>query len=208
MEPNPYMRHFCSGVVVVCYGLVLFNCSEKKVATEETTFTKQDSVTDSYLAYQDSMLQAWNVMINDDNQKIKSMHNLLHELQVSNPNQKAEFAVIQERLEQLLVMRYTQKSMENPDVVEEYDFASNSLLSELISTAEAQSEFAYNTTLQALVEEIQMADQRTINYRQDYDAIVNNYNNFIDRNKNFLSDINTNTLPEKKPMFQMVSEDE
>lgn len=183
----------------------MWNCTEKPAATS-TTFTKQDSVTDTYLAYQDSMLQAWNIMINDDNQKIKSMHNLVHELMVSNPDHRDDFTMYEERLEQLLHIRYTQKSLANADVVEEYDFASNSLISELLSLAESQTEFTYNTTLQQLADEIRLADQRVNNYRNDYDGIVTAYNRFLEKNKNFLSEVDQDTAPDKKPLFQMVSE--
>jgi hypothetical protein len=199
------MRKVFSGIVISCFGLALFNCGKKPTATEETTFTKQDSVTDTYLAYQDSMLQAWNIMIHDDNQKLKKMHNLLHELMVSNPDQQEEFSRFEERLEQLRQLRYTQKSMANADVVEEYDFASSSLVSELLSITESQPEFAYNSTLQALAEEIQLADQRVNNYRNDYDMIVMSYNRFLEKNQHYLKALDQ-TDPEKKPLFQMVSE--
>ncbi len=202
------MKKIISGILISCCGMTLLFCSGKKTTTEETAFTKQDSVTDLYLAYQDSMLQSWNVMINDDNQKLKSMENLLHELQISNPGQKEQFDAFNNRLEQLWHMRYNQKSLGDPGVVEEYDFASNSLVSELLTLAEAQKEFAYNATLQAIAEDIRMADQRVMNYREDYDAIVTHYNRFIDRNKNFMTEINPNTMPEKKPLFQMVSDEE
>lgn len=199
------MTKFFSGIFISCFGIVMWNCTEKPAATS-TTFTKQDSVTDTYLAYQDSMLQAWNIMINDDNQKIKSMHNLIHELMVSNPDHRDEFTMYEERLEQLLHIRYTQKSLANADVVEEYDFASNSLISELLSLAESQTEFTYNTTLQQLADEIRLADQRVNNYRNDYDGIVTAYNRFLEKNKNFLSEVDQDTAPDKKPLFQMVSE--
>jgi hypothetical protein len=200
------MRKFFSGIVITCCGVALLNCSEKPAASEETAFTKQDSVTDTYLAFQDSILWSWNVMINDDNQKIKAMHNLIHELMVSNPDQNETFRNFEERLEQLTHLRYNQKTIANADAVEEYDFASSTLVTELLTLAESQSEFAYNTTLQTLAEEIRMADERVANYRADYDAVVTGYNQFLDRNKNFLSEVDHNTMPEKKPLFQMVSE--
>lgn len=182
----------------------MLNCTSKPQSPEHTAFTKQDSVTDTYLAYQDSILWAWNVMINDDNQKIKAMHHLLHELKVTNPDGKEAFQQFEERLELLNTLRYDQKSIANAEVVEEYDVASTSLVSELLAFAEGQNEFAYNTTLQNLAEEIKMADERVGNYRADYDAIVTGYNRFLERNKNYLTEL-TDT-PEKKPLFQMVSE--
>jgi hypothetical protein len=104
-------------------------------------------------------------------------------------------------------LRYTQKSMGDEDLIEEYDFASNSLVIELISLAESQKEFAYNTKLQKLVEDIRIADQRVSNYRQDYDDITMRYNQFLETNHLYLKDISQADSLEMKPLFQMNYED-
>lgn len=153
------------------------------------------------------MLQTWNVMVNDDNMKIKAMHNLLHELMVSGPGDKENLVKMEQRLEQLMRLRYTQKTMANADVVEEYDFASNSLISEIISIAESRAEFTYNTTLQKLVDEIRASDQRVNNYRNEYDSMAMNYNKFLVKNKLYLKDIDQNGSFDKKPLFQMASDE-
>jgi hypothetical protein len=97
--------------------------------------------------------------------------------------------------------------MANPDVVEEYDFASNSLVSELISLAESRTEFTYNTTLQKLADDIRSADQRVDSYREEYDIITLHYNRFLDQHNKFLKEIDPNQTFEKKPIFQMVSDE-
>jgi len=191
---------------VLLFSVVLIGCGEKKVPTQDTTFTKVDSLTDYYLAIQDSMLQAWNMMTHDDNEKILAMHNLVHELMITNFTDKDILTSYEERLDQLKHLRYTQKSMANPDVVEEYDFASNSLVSELISLAESRTEFTYNTTLQKLADDIRSADQRVDSYREEYDIITFHYNRFLDQNNQFLKEIDPNQTFEKKPVFQMVSD--
>ena len=191
---------------VLLFSIVLIGCGEKKVPTQDTTFTKVDSLTDYYLAIQDSMLQAWNMMTHDDNEKIVAMHNLVHELMITNFTDKDILTSYEERLDQLKHLRYTQKSMANPDVVEEYDFASNSLVSELISLAESRTEFTYNTTLQKLADDIRSADQRVASYREEYDIITFHYNRFLDQNNQFLKEIDPNQTFEKKPVFQMVSD--
>jgi hypothetical protein len=145
------------------------------------------------------------VMINDDNQKIRSMHNLLHELLVISTDERDQITKYEEQLEQLIRLRYTQKSMGNADVVEEYDFASTTLVRELISLAETTPEYPKNSTLQKLVDDIRLADERVINYREDYDLIVIDYNRFLDENKSFLEEANRNDTLEKKYLFQMVS---
>src|SRR5688500_6837661 len=97
--------------------------------------------------------------------------------------------------------------MENIQVVEEYDFASNSLVTELISMAESQTQFRYNTTLQKLVEAIRTADQRVDNYRQEYDRIAAAYNLFLDKHEHVLKEIDQDISLEKKPLFQMLAEE-
>jgi len=199
------MRTFISGLFISICGVVLMNCGEKKANDPNTTFSKADSLTDSYLAYQDSMLQSWNIMINDDNQKIKAMHNLLHELLITSTDERDQLTKYEEQLDQLVRLRYTQKSMGNADVIEEYDFASTTLVSELISLAELKTEFAYNNTLQRLVDDIRTADQRVDNYREEYDVIVIKYNRFLENNKPHLKEINHSDSLEKKHLFRMVS---
>jgi hypothetical protein len=197
-------KYFQLGVVF-SLSLAFLSCSEKK-QQDQPHFTKADSLTDTYLDLKDSMLETWNAMINDDNQKLKAMHHLLHELVVSDPSKKEELQAYQERLDQLVNSRYTQKTMENAHIIEEYDFASNSLVTELVTLAEAQPQFAYNTTLQKLVESIRTADQRIENYRAEYDQIASTYNEFIEENKKFLQEMEGDSF-ETKPLFQMVAED-
>lgn len=200
------LKHHFSGIAFFWSVFAIYSCGDKQ-QSEQTHFTKADSLTDTYLELKDGLLETWNTMINDDNQKIKSMQNLLHELKVSNPSQREELAQYEERLDQLLKMRYNQKTMFNTQVVEEYDFASNSLVSELISMAESQTQFAYNTTLQKLVESIRTADQRVENYRLEYDSIAGQFNQFLDENRAFLKEVDPDSFLEKRPLFQMVAEE-
>jgi septal ring factor EnvC (AmiA/AmiB activator) len=199
-------KHHFSGIAFFCSVFAICSCGNRH-NPEETHFTKADSLTDTFLELKDGMLETWNTMINDDNQKIKSMHNLLHELKVSNPAQREEFSRYEERLNQLVKMRYNQKTMVNTQVVEEYDFASNSLVSELLSLSESQTQFAYNTTLQKLVESIRTADQRVENYRLEYDSIARQFNQFVDEHRAFLKEIDQDSFLEKRPLFQMVAEE-
>lgn len=184
--------------------VVISGCEKKQI--HETEFTKADSLTGTYLAYHDTLLQAWNSMIHDDNRKIKAMDNLLHELSVSTPDKRDELNILQERLEHLRTMRYDQHTMSDTEVVSEYDFVSNSLVTELISLAESQREFAYNTTIQKLVDSIRAADQRVNIYRGEYDAIASRFNTFLERNLGVLLQVENDSNLAKKPLFQMAGE--
>jgi predicted transcriptional regulator len=178
----------------------------KKKSAPQTDFTKADSLTDTYLALQDTMLQVWNTMMHDDNRKLKAMEHLLHELRVSSPEKRDELQSYEHRLDDLVKMRYDQQSMSDAEVVSGYDFASNSLVAELVAVAESQKQFPYNPTLQQLVDSIRAADQRVINYRDEYDEIASRFNHFIDRYKDHLEDLRSDSFLEKKPLFQMAAE--
>jgi hypothetical protein len=190
--------------VVSCFLLLMAGCEKR--SQEHTNFTKADSLTETYLALQDTMLQVWNTMIHDDNRKIKAMQSLLHELHISIPEKREELEDFDERLSNLAKMRYDQHTMSDSHVVTEYDFVSNSLVTELIALAEVQKEFPYNSTIQKLVDSIRSADQRVMNYRAEYDDVAARFNAFVERNKNVLKDLATDSFLEKKPLFHMAAE--
>ena len=196
-----------STIGLLVFAVTLFAvCScDTKPKDSGAQFTKADSLTERYLSLQDSMLQAWNTMMHDDNLKIKAMHQLLNELSALNPEKQDELKLLRERLEHLESSRYDQTTMADTEIVTEYDFASNSLVAELISMAESQDRFAYNDNLQKLVDDIRAADQRVNNYRDEYDRTTTKYNHFLDVNGGWLREIEKDSL-EKKPLFQMAAE--
>ena len=201
------LKNYHTGILFFFSACALLNCTEKKPLEDTTAFTKTDSLTDTYLALQDSMLWAWNMMINDDNRKIKAMHNLVHHLLVSGEHNKDELMALEKRLEQLSHLRYSQKTMANEDVVAEYDFASQSLISELTSLAEASIGSSNDSTVQELVDQITVADQRVTSYREEYDSIAKDFNTFLDKNKAYLKDIDHSCSLDKKPLFEMTDGD-
>ena len=189
----------------VGWGLFILAACGKETA-ENADFTKVDSLTETYLGLQDTMLQVWNTMLHDDNRKIKAMRHLIHELAISSPEKRDDLQDYEQRLKDLQEMRYDQHSMSDAELVTEYDFASNSLVAELIALAESQKEFPYNSTIQKLVDSIRAADQRVLNYRQEYDEVASRFNRFIEGNKNLLEDLEPDSFLEKKPLFQMAAE--
>ncbi len=186
-------------------AMLLGACSGK-TTENDPAYTRIDSLTDTYLLLKDSMLNTWNRMVYDDNQRIKAMKSIIHELRVTREGNDEELQSLDYRIEQLLRIRYTQKTMINPDVVEEYDFASNSLVAEIIALAESIPSYGYNTTLQQLVERVRLAEQRIETHRINYDAAAQAYNQFIEANKPLLKEIDESARPEKKPLFYSVSD--
>jgi hypothetical protein len=193
-------------ILLSALWITLMACEPRQKQEKPTTFTHIDSLTECYLAMHDSLLTTWNVMIQDDNRKLKMMANLLHELEVTGDVGPEEARSINKRIEQLHGIRFTPKTMWNSDVISEYDFACSSLVSELISKAEAIPSFSYNSTMQALVEEIRAAELRVENYRAEYDEMAARFNGFLDEHNEKLSEITDNHTAQKKALFQATSE--
>ena len=200
---NTIMR-IQSAIFVLLAALAGWSCSNTR-GNDRETFSQEDFVTENYLAYQDSLIHAWNLMMSDDNDKLSALHALLEELRNAGQadNQHLLFR-FDERLQQLHRIRYTQKSMANSDVIEEYDFASTALVREILAAAEMSTAFPDNTRLQHLVDQIRMAEERISNYRADYDDLVSHYNTFLDSNKAYLAQISRDSV-KKKPRFELVS---
>lgn len=198
-------KHYFVSLFIVSLSLAILSCETKKNSSI-TAFTRIDSLTEIYLSLQDSVLNTWNVMVKDDNQKITTMIGLMHELKIGGQFSLEELQSLEQRVEQLKRIRYTPQTMHNVDVIEEYDFASSSLVTELIAMAESHTAFSYNKVLQNQVEKIRAADLRVENFRVEYDATAQTYNNFIEAHLEFLKEIADNETLNKKPLFQIVSE--
>jgi hypothetical protein len=199
---NLFTLFFITGMMPA----VFMQCGNKPEVQEDMGYTHADSITEVYLMLQDSLHDTWNMMLSDDNEKIKAMKGLVHEMRIGTQFTPEKFAALDERIDQLLKIRYTPKTMSNTDVVEEYDFASNSLVTELISMAESLSSFSYNTTIQKLVEEIRSSDLRVDNYRADYDSVAIVYNKFIEQHATSIKEITNTDTVMKKAMFSLDAE--
>jgi hypothetical protein len=194
---NLFTLLFLTGIMPVFF----IQCGNKPDGHEEMGYTHADSITEVYLMLQDSLHDTWNMMLSDDNEKIKAMKGLVHEMRIGTQFTPEKLAALDERINQLLKIRYTPKTMNNTDVVEEYDFASNSLVTELISMAESLSSFSYNTTIQKLVEQIRSSDLRVDNYRADYDSVATAYNRLIEQHTSSIKEITNTDTVMKKALF-------
>ncbi len=190
----------------VCSSTVLVSCNFRTTVHETHSYTQIDSLTETYLNLQDSLLITWNVMVKDENKKLQSLHELLNNMAATRQFDKSQLTTLEQRLEQVELIRFNQKTMFNQHVVEEYDFASNSLITEIVSLAETNSSFVQKEELKSLIDYIKIADQRVNFYRTDYDLIAQRYNLFVETNKEQMKEIDWNSSNEKRPLFQMASE--
>ena len=193
-------------LLFICCAAGWASCNNRTSALERNNYTHIDSLTDTYLNLQDSLLIAWNVMAKDENEKLRSIHEVLQAMSSSDSFNKNLVASLEQRLEQVKRIRFNQKTIANPHLVEEYDFASNSLISEIVSLAESNLTFVQKKELQSLIDAIKEADQRVNYFRSDYDFIAQKFNLFLDNYQNHLKEIDQNAINGKMPLFQMASD--
>src|SRR5690606_35302566 len=142
-----------------------------------------DSLTDRLLQLQDSMLFAWNVLIKDDTRKFRSIHELLHRMMTMGYHDQEALIALEHRLNGVSNLTLTQESIDDPTLVEEYDFVTSSLVTELTSLAQSHESFANDPHLREKVQEIILIDQQVEANRRRYDAIAHEYNRFLKKHR-------------------------
>lgn len=144
-------------------------------------------------------------MVNEENEKMNNLNTLVTQLMKSGNEERVLLNALDDRLAQLKKIRITQKTLGNPYVVEEYDFASNSLVAEIISVAENSEVVFQDPKLMALVDKIKLAEVRVDNHRSLYDSVAVVLNSFLDKNRNLLKEVDNTSNLEKKPLFKAAS---
>jgi hypothetical protein len=180
--------------------LAIGGCSSSSNLQEKTKFTKLDSLTDTYLVYQDSLLQSWSLMVKTENEKAKSLQEIFNDL-APGLTDKQLVASFQTRIDQLERIRFTQKSLGNIHVVDEYDHALESILKDL-EVLHEKARGIDTGNLVDHVEWIKKAQIRSGLQRYRYDSIAYSFNKFLESNKNYLEDIERNIHLENKPLFK------
>jgi hypothetical protein len=181
------------------------SCGRSTTSNEKTTFTHIDSLTDTYLTLQDTLLHSWNVIVKDEHAKIDALEKALKQLLQWPMAEKSQLVSLESRLQQLKHLHITQKALTNSYVVEEYDFAANSLIGEILALSESHSSLLQNKDLSDLVEKIKILEQHTSVCRSGYDSIAFQFNAFLEKNQSALKEIDKNGALEKKPLFSGVA---
>jgi hypothetical protein len=181
---------------------LMLGCGRTATSSEKTNFTHADSLTETFLTFQDTLLHSWNLLAKDEHEKLDALERALHGLIRLSAAEPSHISTLHNRLDQLKQIHITQKTLSNPYVVEEYDFASTSLISEILSMMETNPKITTDRDLAELIDKIKFTDQQIELYRFGYDSIATEFNAFIEKNKFFLKDVDHNNL-EKRAVFNV-----
>lgn len=169
-------------------------CSTSNSIHEHTRFSKADSLTDAYLVLSDSVLQSWNRIVGNEMDKYRTLEELIIDLdnaQLLTEEVKESFAV---RIEQLEKIRFTQESIEDRQIVEDYDLALQAIIDDVSKISNTPG----GPDVEAMFKYLQ--ENSTAN-RSLYDSLAATFNEFVQKNKAALKDIETEQELDEKPLF-------
>jgi hypothetical protein len=195
-----FLTDILKSVIFLGLGLIFAgaSCSSSSTLHERTHFSRTDSLTDVYLVLQDSLLQSWNRVMRIELDRTEVLQDMLNGLQHTTVISDEQWAIYNGNLEQLERIRFTQKSMSDPHVIEEYDKACAELTKQLtlLSVTSAQ--------LQSAAEQLADYNASNAQYRRYYDSLAHQFNSFVELNSVDLS-LDSNLQLEQKPLFWSVS---
>ncbi len=190
--------------VILIYIMFLWTgCTMRAPDQKPGRVSLLDSLTNTYLTLHDTLVFTWNSIQRDEYQKIEIMNQLISKLEASNGYDKNEIVLLRTRLEQLQRIQFTPRTLANSDVVDEYNFASNNLIAELIALSESNAALLNHPDWQQLIDEIQTIDMRGVLEREMYDSLAWQLNSFIEENLALMPEIAPQSGLEKTHYFNM-----
>src|ERR1041384_6256913 len=154
---------------VAAVAAIACACSTSNSIHEHTSsFSKVDSLTDAYLVLNDSVLQSWNRIVSTEMDKTRALEEIISDLDDASLLSDELRESFQVRMEQLQKIRFTQESIKDPQAVEDYDVAFQSIVNDLtrITKDDANKLFQY------------LQENSTVN-RLSYDSLANAFNSFV-----------------------------
>lgn len=199
----------CKSTLLSIFTVLIFigcnNHPENK--TTEADFSKIDSLRATFLTIEDSLVHTWNVMINDDNKKIKSLKRLVQEVIYAGGVDSMITKGMIHEVKLLKSKRYTWETMADSGLIDYYDSISNALVNSIITLATSHEEFERNIVMNEMIDEINQAEGKILFYRLDYDEVAKMHNQFLEQNQALMNDIDSEGNQKKLPIFELPSEE-
>lgn len=180
---------------------ILLGCGSPQNLQEKTRFTRLDSLTDTYLVLQDSVLQSWNRVVRVETEKSKTLAGMIDEI-ARNGVEASVVKSLQTQLDQLEKIRFSASTLSNPHVVNEYDQACESLFQAIFQLAQSKVEMVSARGFQKQLEWIYSMKELTLKQRFYYDSLALRFNTFVENNQADLKEMERNGVLELKPLFK------
>ena len=162
-----------------------------------------DSVYTAFRILSDSVSGSWEKMVGDDTEKHRYMKRLLLEVSYTNLYDKEQFENLNGMIDRLSAMRYDQHSMKDSELIDKYDSATFSVTSHVIQYALDHPRYDDFPLMEELIDDINSKNDMILIHRIHYDGFTMRYNDFIEKNKDWLLKSGKRVAMEPLPLFQL-----
>jgi hypothetical protein len=183
-------------------GWAILGCSSSHSLQERTKFTHLDSLTDTYLTLQDSVLQSWNRVLKLESDKSKTLQELISQVTSGSGIEPGMVESLKTQLAQLEKIRFNTSTLSNPHVVNEYDQACQSLVQALVELAKTRTDFAPPHSFVSDIHWMEKVDRLSFVQRNYYDSLAQAFNRFVEANRTALKEIERSGHLDTKPLFK------
>ena len=172
---------------------------EKKVGERQQTI---DSLEQSFQTLNDSLETRWEIIVAEEDRKLKNMRRLLQEISSFPVYNRARLDTLLAQLEQVYAMRFDPETMTSAQI-DRYDSASSVVKNRIVRFALEHPDVEEQPLVSQLIDSIENADQKILFYRVQYDNYVRDYNAFLEGNRDFFREIDTTGLFRERTLFQL-----
>ncbi len=162
-----------------------------------------DSLSAEYAALLASADTAWNIMMDEDDQKLFYLKRLLKEISYTNLYDTVQYASLMARLEDLKNIRYDKNTVSDSQLIDKYDSLTIKLVPEIVNFAKSHPRYENYPMWAELIDDILELDNNVLFKRSDYDREAKKFNEYLSRNEEPLMDNLPGLDLNKKPLFQI-----
>jgi hypothetical protein len=183
--------------------ILSLSCERKETKNSNPPPLKVEQAKMELGQFNDSINKVWKIMIESDDQKIADIKRLLLEISYTDKPSTIELMKIQKMQEQLVSKRYDQVTMADSKKIDDYDFATDSLVKSAMSLTSSTTGIENHPLAKELTEDIMEADNNVVRYRTLYDSWTKLYNSYLENNEKQLKELGEPYASyKKKPLFQ------
>ncbi len=193
-----------TGLLVSILTLALWiSCSTSK--ERRAAGSKTDSLLMHYQALQDSVARNWNVMIEDDDEKLFFLKRLLLEVTYTNNYDKTQYEALVTSVDSLKNMRYNQQTMRDSDLIDDYDSVTSVVINSVTRFAMSHPAYQDFPLMEELISDIYARNNFVLMRRIHYDNRVKALNEFKKKNRKTILREQPDADIETMPLFELPS---
>ncbi|WP_018343396.1 hypothetical protein [Cytophaga aurantiaca] len=157
--------------------------SKKPENTQPTVeVVKAPTISEQTSALNASVDSAWHAVIQVDSQKFANIKRLVEEISYCKKYDEKGVAKALKLITEIRTFQYTQDNLSD-SIITLYDTKTDELIRFVRNLKGNTKEISQHPLADQLDNEIMEADNQLVNYRSRYDVLANEYNSFLDANK-------------------------